>query len=109
MMITNWTKIEFETYVLLYAAHCNHIETEEEQNYILSKLDEKIYNKIHTEKVLDNDSKSLHKIQSYLIDNNYSYQDKELLLKKVKEIFFADGSVDILEKKVFTVLKKILS
>jgi hypothetical protein len=108
-MTTNWTKIEFETYVLLYAAHCNHIETEEEQDYILSRLDEKIYNKMHTEKVLDNDAKSLDKIQEYLNDNNYSYQDKEQLLKEVKAIFFADGSVDFLEKKVFAILKKILS
>ena len=29
MRTLNWTKREFEAYVLLYAAHCNYFETKE--------------------------------------------------------------------------------
>lgn len=108
-METNWTKEEFEIYVLLYAAHCNFIETEEEQDYIISKIntDEAIYNKMHTENVMDNEAVSLQKIQHYLKYNKYSMTDKENLLRHIKKVFFADGYVDILEKKVFAQLKKV--
>jgi hypothetical protein len=108
-MKLNWTKREFETYVLLYAAHCNFIEDKEESNYILSKVDKQTFNKIHTEVVLDNETESLHKIQEYLKENNYSEEDKESLIRDIKNVFFADGSVDILERKVFSILKKLLS
>lgn len=107
-MNLHWTKREFETYVLLYAAHCNFIEDKEEKKYILSKVDEQTYNRIHTEVVLDNDTENLNKIQEYLSENNYSQEDKESLLRDIKQVFFADGTVDFLEKKVFAVLKKIL-
>jgi len=107
-MKLSWTKREFETYVLLYAAHCNFIEEKEESEYILSKVDEQTFNRIHTEVVLDNETENLDKIQEYLGENNYSEEDKELLIRDIKNVFFADGSVDILERKVFSILKKIL-
>ena len=47
MNTINWTKKEFFAYVLLYAAHCNFFETKEEENYILSKVDEETFHKIH--------------------------------------------------------------
>ena len=65
-MKLDWTKKEFEAYILLYAAHCNHIEDENEKNYILSKVDEKTFHKIHTEVVVDSDEVNLNKIQQYL-------------------------------------------
>lgn len=107
-MNLHWTKREFETYVLLYAAHSNHIEDKSEKEYILSKVDEQTYNRIHNEVVLDNDTENLNKIQEYLSENKYSQEDKESLLRDIKQVFFADGTVDFLEKKVFAVLKKIL-
>ena len=104
----NWTKKEFKAYVLLYAAQSNYIETEEESNYILSKVSEDVFNGIHTEIVHDNDFQSMEKIKNYLTENNYSEEDKEELLKDIKNVFFADGSVDVLEKNVFLFLKKFL-
>lgn len=108
-MEINWTKREFETYVLLYAAHCNFIEDKEERDYILSRVDEQTYNKIHTEVVIDNNKENLNKIQEFLKENKYSQQDKEALIRDIKKVFFADGTVDYLEKKVFLMLKKILN
>jgi hypothetical protein len=108
-MSLHWTQKEFEIYVLLYAAHCNHIEDKEEQKYILSMVDEATYNKIHTEVVIDNDNENLRKIQEYLSENKYAQADKEKLLRDIKNVFFADGSVDVLEKKVFSILKKIIN
>jgi len=104
----NWTKREFEAYVLLYAAHCNHFETKEEENYILSRIDEKTFHKIHTEVVVDSDEENLNKIQQYLTENKYTEAEKNALIKDIKNVFFADGSVDVIEKKVFGILKKII-
>lgn len=104
----NWTKIEFEAYVLLYAAHCNHFETKEEEDYILTRVDEKTFHKIHTEVVVDSDENNLNKIQQYLSENKFTQEEKDALIKDIKNVFFADGSVDIIEKKVFGILKKII-
>ena len=104
----NWTRREFEAYILLYAAHCNFFESEEEQNYILSKVDEKTFHKIHTEVIVDSDEDNLNKIQQYLSENKFSQTEKETLIRDIKNVFFADGSVDMIEKKVFSILKKII-
>ncbi|MBA6157033.1 hypothetical protein H3Z83_10935 [Tenacibaculum sp. S7007] len=108
-MSLDWTKREFEVYVLLYAAHCNYIETDEERKYILSKVDEATFNKMHTEIVVESEHQNIEKIQQYLLENNYSIQDRKELLNDIKEVFFADGTVDAIEKKVFVLLQKILS
>ncbi|MFK8060916.1 MAG: hypothetical protein AB8B78_12605 [Polaribacter sp.] len=107
-MKTDWSKKEFLAYVLLYAAHCNHFETKEEENFILSLVDKKTFHKIHTEVVVDSDEDNLNKIQYYLNDNKFNQQEKEALLRDIKNVFFADGSVDVIEKKVFAILKKII-
>ena len=44
-----------------------------------------------------------------LITHGFSENEKEELLKDIKKVFFADGTVDVVEKKVFLLLKKILS
>mgnify|MGYP000745975160 CR=1 FL=1 len=108
-MKTNWTKDEFLAYTLLYAAHCNYFETKEEENYILTVIDKETYHKIHTEVVVDSDEENLNKIQNYISENNLSEEDKENLIRDIKKVFFADGYVDVMEKKVFNILKKIIS
>ena len=108
MEIINWTKKEFEAYVLLYAAHCNFFEAKEEQEYILSKVDEATFHKIHTEVVVDSDENNLNKIQQYNLENKFSQNEKDELIRDIKNVFFADGSVDVIEKKVFSILKKII-
>lgn len=107
-MSTEWTKAEFEAYVLLYAAQCNFLETEEERAYILSKVDETIFNKVHTQIVFDKEEDIIENIKEYLIVNKYKEEEKRALLKDIKEVFFADGTVDKMEKKIFGVLQKIL-
>ena len=92
----DWTKREFEAYVLLYAAHCNHFETQEEENYILTRVDEVTFYKIHTEVVIDSDEENLNKIQQYLYENKYTEAEKTALIKDIKNVFFADGSVDVI-------------
>ncbi len=108
-MNLDWTKREFEVYVLLYAAHCNHIETKEERDYILSKVDEETFNKVHTEIVVESEHQNIEKIQHFLSENSYSIEDRKELINNIKEVFFADGTVDVIERKVFSMLQKILN
>lgn len=108
-MELDWTVREFEVFVLLYAAHCNYIETEEERSYILSKVGEEVYNKMHTEIAAESDYTNERKIEQYLLENKYSVLQREELIKDIKQVFFADGTVDAIEKRVFSVLQKILN
>lgn len=104
----NWNKNQFLAYILLYAAHCNYFEDSKELNFILSKVDDDSFYKIHTEIVVDSEDKKLKKIQQYISENKLSQSEKEAILKDIKQVFFADGTVDILEKELFATLKKIL-
>lgn len=107
-MNLDWTKREFEVYVLLYAAHCNYIEADEERKYILSKVNEVTFNKMHTEIVVESEHQNIEKIQQYLNENKYSISDRKDLINDIKEVFFADGTVDAIERKIFVLLKDIL-
>lgn len=50
---------------------------------------------------MDSDEENLNKIQQYLQKNNFSQQEIENLIREIKNVSFADGSVDVIEKKVF--------
>ena len=95
----DWTQQEFEAYVLLYAAHCNFFESKEEEDYILSRVDKVTFHKIHTEVIVDSDEENLNKIQQYISENKLNQQEKEHLIRDIKNVFFADGTVDAIEKK----------
>lgn len=107
-MSLDWSKKEFEAYVLLYAAQCNLIETEEERAYILSKVDEETFNRIHNLIVFEKDEDSIARIKEYLFLNKYSIAEKRALINDIKEVFFADGTVDKMEKNIFAILQKTL-
>lgn len=109
LKLSSWSRIEFKAYVLLYCAQSNFIETKEERAYIISKVNESVFNRVHTEIVHDTDEESKKKIEEYLKENNYSAFQKNDLLKNIKNVFFADGTVDDAERRVFLFLKKLLS
>jgi len=104
----DWSKKEFLAYVLLYAAHCNYFEDSKELNFILSKIDDATFHRIHTEVVVDSEVTKLKKIQQYIFENKLSQTERETILKDIKQVFFADGTVDLIEKDLFATLKKML-
>lgn len=104
----DWTKNEFLAYVLLYAAHCDYFEDSKELQFIFSKVDDQTFHRIHTEVVVDSEEKKLNKIQQYISDNYLTQTEKEAVLRDIKQVFFADGTVDIFEKNLYAVLKKII-
>jgi hypothetical protein len=108
MRSLNWTKQEFLAYILLYAAHCNQFEDSKEKEYIISKVGQVTFRKIHTEVVVDSDEENLNKIQDYIQENISSQEEKDNLLRDIKNVLFADGSVDNSEKKLFSQLKRMI-
>lgn len=105
---SKWSITEFEVYLLLFCAQSNHLETQQERDYIISKVDEKLFNKIHTEIVHDTSVESEQKIREYVLENYFSEKEKFDLKTDIKNVFFADGSIDKYEKQVFRFLNKLL-
>lgn len=107
-METNWTKAEFKAYLLAYCAQSDYIETEEEKDFILDLVSSDVYKSVHYELKRDNDYQSIQKIQYNIEKFNYSNNEMETLLSDIKNLFMADGNIDILENNLFRALKKII-
>jgi len=107
-METNWTKAEFKAYLLAYCAQTDFIETEEEKEFILDLVSSEAYKSVRHDLANDNDYQSIQKIQHHLKKFNYSKNEIEILFSDIKELFLADGTIDIMEENLFRALKKVI-
>lgn len=105
---TSWTKEELKAYTLLYFAHADFKFTEEEVEYIKSKVSEDKYKKIWKEFKHDNDYQSLQKIEHTVERFNYSQDEIDKLFKEIKELFFVDEKYDTLEKNLYLGLQHLM-
>ena len=103
----SWSKDEFIAYLLIYAAQINQIETEEEKEFIASKIDSQILKKIYKEINNDNDYQRIQKVMVYTYQENYLSRDLDNLLKEIKELLLCDGKFDVTEQSLYHYLKKI--
>ena len=103
----SWSKDEFIAYLLIYAAQINQIETEEEKEFIASKIDSQILKKIYKEINNDNDYQRIQKVMVYTYQENYLSQDLDSLLIEIKELLLCDGKFDATEQALYHYLKKI--
>ena len=102
-----WTKDEFMAYLLIYAAQINQVETEDEQELITSRFNDKTLKIIYKEINADNDYQRIQKVMVYTYQNNYLSQDLDDLLKEIKELLLCDGKFDVTEQSLYHYLKKI--
>ena len=105
---TDWTRPEFNAYLLSYVAQANYFESEEEKEVILSIVSNDEYKKIHRELAKDNDYQSIQKILYNIEKFNYSKDEIHLLIEDIQKLFLADGEVDLLESNFLLALKRIL-
>ncbi len=105
---TQWTKKEFEAYVLLYCSYADLKETAEETHYIEEKIKHLDVERIRHEFEQDNDFQSNQKIQSTLRRFKYSEQELSNLLTEIKELFLADGVYHMLERNMSTVFDRLI-
>ncbi len=105
---TDWTRNEFKAYLMLNCANADYIESEEEKELILSKVDKDTYKRIHKEFDKDNDYTRLQKIAHTAKRFGYSKDKADILLDKIKELFLTDHNLNVLEENMFRGLKRIL-
>lgn len=105
----NWSKNEFQTYLLLYCANADISQTAEEMHYIKDRIAKSDFKAIH--KIFNNDTdyQSLTRIEQYVKEHNYSSKDLQPTMKEVKELFKIDGDYSQMEKHLFNILKSILT
>lgn len=105
----NWSKNEFQTYLLLYCANADISQTAEELHYIKDRIAKSDFKAIH--KIFNNDTdyQSLTRIEQYVKEHNYSSEDLQPTMKEVKELFKIDGDYSQMEKHLFNMLKSILN
>ena len=103
----SWTRDEFIAYLLIYAAQINQIETEEEKEFIASKIDSQILKNIYKEINNDNDYQRIQKVMVYTYQKNYLSKDLDDLLKEIKELLLCDGKFDATEQALYHYLRKI--
>ncbi|HZW76914.1 MAG TPA: hypothetical protein VFF21_01260 [Flavobacteriaceae bacterium] len=105
---TNWTQEELQAYMFLYCAHADFVVTEEEKDFIKSRIGKDDYKAIQKEFNQDNDYQRIQKIDHTISRFNYSKEEIEQLLQNIKNLFLSDGEMDILEQNIFRGLQHLL-
>ena len=107
---TNWSRVEFKTYLLLYCAHADYVETEDEKALITSKVSPELLKKLHKEFDKDNDYQRIQKIAHTANHFGYTEKEADVLLEKMRALFFPEGhDMGSLEKNMFRGLKHLLA
>ncbi len=104
----SWSEESFKAYLLVYASQSNQIETEDEKDFIASNFDQELLKKTYKEIKNDNDYDRIQKIMSYVKEKKYSNDDLKKILDEIKDMYLCDGTFDMPEQMVFSVLKKLL-
>ena len=105
-MTTNWTKDDLRTYLLIYCANADFSISEKELTLIKSRIEKSDFDKIKAEFEEDNDYQSIQKIQSAY--KTLNYENADVLMQEVMDVFQADGDYDTLEQNLNMGLKNIL-
>ena len=91
---TDWTREEFKAYLMLNCANADYIETDEEKELILSKV--------------DNDYVRLQKIAQTAKRFGYTKDKADELLENMKQLFMQDHKFGAFEDYMYKGLKRIL-
>ncbi len=104
---TNWTKEEFKAYLLIYCANADFDESKEEKTFIKSHTTIENFDDIQREFDGDSDFTSIQKIQWSLNNHGYTESEIDVLLQDIKDLFVSDHQYTLLERNIYTVLKRL--
>jgi len=107
-IITNWNRTELEAFILIFAANADFVEVEEEKAFILSRIDQGVYDKMHKEFDEDNDYERIQKIMSTFTRLDINGAERDALIQKLKELIMSDGKLDLLEENMMRLLKRLV-
>lgn len=100
-----WTPSEFHVYLLLYAAYADLHFTEQEQVFILERVEPDLYARILIDFSQDNDYQRLQKLIAYYQQQTIITKDE--IIAEIKDLFLADGLFHAMEMMLLMVLRKI--
>jgi 3-mercaptopyruvate sulfurtransferase SseA len=103
-----WSKQELLAYILMYVANSDLSESHIEKEYILSRVDKQVYNRVSAQFEKDSDYQSLQNIIEAVKCHDYYRNDLADLFADIKLMAFADGNYDVIERMIYSWLKKIL-
>ena len=105
---TKWTKKEFQIYVLLLCANSDRDETSDELDFIKTKVDASVFDKIYKEFSDDDEDASLDKIDYNIQHLDYSNLELAALRRDIYEVFFSDCNFKMKERNLDRILDNIL-
>jgi|SRR5690554_865909 len=104
----NFTKEEFFAYLLLYAADADSVVTAEEREYILSKVPEETYSRVHKIFMNDTDTERIDRIIDNVKQGNYSQASPYELVAEIKKTMTIDGELDSVERIFLIGIRRLL-
>lgn len=104
----HWTKKELVAYILLYIANSDFEQTNDETEYMLSRVDKETYASVHNQFDKDNDYQCIQNIIEAVKTHNYYEDDYAELFADVKLMIYADGKADVTEEATLSFLRKII-
>ena len=104
----NWSKKELVAYILLYIANSDLHETNDEKDFIMSKVDRITFADVHKTFDEDNDYQCIQKIIKGVETHDYFRNDYAELFVDIKLMLYADGEAVDMEEATFMYLRKIL-
>lgn len=103
-----FTKEEFFAYLLLYGANADFVETAEEKAYILSKVPEDVYGKVHRIFEKDTDAERVEVLLENVRAHNYKHSSPQELLDEIKAIMASDGELDATERMYLIGIRRLI-
>jgi len=103
-----WSKSELLAYILIYISNLDLNESRKEYEYILTRVDKSVYQRVHEKFDKDNDYQRIQNIIEAIKTHDYYRNDFADLFADIKLMAFADGDFGHLEQVLYRHLKKIL-
>lgn len=107
--LKDWTREDYYTYFLIYAANADFEIVEEEKEYILERVSKEEYQKIYRVFQKHNDIEKLEVFDYFLKNYCTKDRDKKQIMKEMQEVFWADGQYASLERIFMMYFKKMLA
>ncbi|PJB11547.1 MAG: hypothetical protein CO119_11255 [Flavobacteriales bacterium CG_4_9_14_3_um_filter_40_17] len=105
---TQWSKSELKVYILLLCAHADSVVSPDEINFIKSKTNAGIFEKIYKEFSADDEDTSLEKIETAIALHQYDLMEISALRKDMLEVFYSDKNFGMKERYLDRLLDNII-
>lgn len=107
-METKWSKDELVTYLLIFCAMTDHQEHRKEYQYIKTKTDPNVFEKMYGEIQNDSEDTAMEKIAETIHKYEFSHAELVTLRQDIHKVFFADGQFAKLEQNMVRILDNII-